>query len=118
MGMLTSTIASALLLIPAEWHMDCSGCSAAAARTKIDVRITAMDGSVFTTGILLGDEPDPATAQLLFRLALGDKGYNLAPIGKSILVIQAKKSPIRSIELKSEGWKPGVRLVLTAPPKK
>lgn len=118
MGMFTLPLAATVLLMPAEWHIDCSTCANAAPGTTIDIRITTMEGSVFTTGIMLGDEPDPATAQLLLRLALEDKGYNLAPVGKSILVIQGKKSPIRSIELKSEGWKPGVRLVFTAPPKK
>jgi hypothetical protein len=107
--MFASIIASAVLLIPAEWHIDCSGCNNVAARTTIDIRITTMDGSGFTTGILLGDEPDPATARLLLRLALEDKEYTLAPVGKSILVIQGMKSPIRSIEFESKGWKPAVR---------
>ena len=39
--------------------------------------------------------------------------------GKSILVVEGhKKSPVRSVEFKSGGWKPDARLVFKVPSKK
>jgi hypothetical protein len=46
----------------------------------------------------------------------GWRGYT---VGKAVLVLQgSKKSPIRSIEFKSKGWKPAVRWVPLLPDKK
>ena len=46
-------------------------------------------------------------------------GWRGDTVGKSILVFKGtKQSPIRSVEFKSEGWKPDVRVLFVVPDKK
>jgi len=52
MGTLTSAIATVALLIPAERHIDFSGWPGVA-MVQFDVRLTAMDGTVYKTTIEL-----------------------------------------------------------------
>lgn len=118
MNALAFAIASALLAVPCEYHIDCSGWPGGATN-EFEVRITALDGTTYTSGVELLPESTVATARDLIWFGLERKGWRGYPAGKGILVLQgSQKSAIRSVEFKSKGWKPDVRLVLTAPAKK
>jgi hypothetical protein len=118
MSTLTFAIATAALLIPAERHIDFSGWPGAAT-VQFDVRVTAMDGTVYKTSVELFPGSDAEDARGLLWAGLKNAGYRGHTVGKGILVLEAsKKSPIRSVEFTSKGWKPDVRAVLKVPEKK
>jgi hypothetical protein len=118
MGTLTFAIATAVLLIPAERHIDFSGWPGAAL-VDFDVRVTAMDGTVYKTTIELAPGATVSQARNLLWGCLERNGWRGRTVGKGIIVLEgSKKSPIRSVEFRSKDWKPDVRVVLTAPHKK
>ncbi len=119
MSYLALALASAFLVCPKEHLVDCSSWNGFA-QVEFDVCVTAMDGSVFTTSIVLEPKSTPESVRDTLRVALGnDAGYRVREIGKDILVLErAKKSAIRSVEFKSQIWKPDVRVVLLVPKKK
>ena len=118
MGSLSVAIAAAVLLVPREYHIDCSGWTGDA-RVEFSVRITAMDGTVYKTAVELFPGSTATTARDLLWTGPEFHGWRGRTVGKGILVLEgSKKSPIRSVEFTSKGWKPDVRLVFTMPPKK
>ena len=118
MNSLAFAFASVVLLLPREYHIDCSGWPGVAA-VKITVRITAADGTVYEHD---GECQSSATPQNLRDILAyhleedGNRGYK---VGKAIYVLQGfKKSAIRSVEFTSKDWKPDVRVVLKVPEKR
>lgn len=115
---LTAAVTAMMLLSPREYHIDCSGWNGAAA-VEFEVRLTAVDGTVFKTSIQLFPGSTATNARDLVWVGPKAAGWRGHTVGKGILVLEgAKKSPIRSVEFKSKDWKPDVRIVLIVPPKK
>lgn len=112
MSVLFFALTSVFLVVPKEYHIDCSGWNGAAV-VEFDVRITAMDGTVLNSGIELSvDSTSEDARNALWRL-LETGGYSGRKVGKGIIVLEgAKRSAIRSVEFKSKDWKPDVRVVL------
>src|SRR5689334_5022140 len=111
MSLLTFATVSAVLAVPHEHHIDCSGWPGVAT-TEFEVRITAKDGTVFTGAVKLAPGSTPAQARDLLWTYLSSAGYSGRTVGKGIIVLERyKKSPICSVEFKSKDWKPDVRLM-------
>jgi hypothetical protein len=118
MGVLSLAFATCFLLTPNERHIDFSGWPGAVT-VEFDVRITALDGTVFKTTIELAPEATVIQARDILWFPLKRNGWRGHTVGKGILVLEgSKKSPIRSVEFTSKGWKPAVRTVLNVPQKK
>lgn len=118
MSTLTFAITSAVLLIPAEQHIDCSGWTGAV-QVEFDVRITARDGTVFIATVELLPGSTGTHARDTLWAILEKAGWRGHTVGKGILVLEgSKKSAVRSVEFKSKDWKPDVRWVPLPPEKK
>lgn len=118
MNALAFAFASALLVVPSERHIDCSGWGGNGT-IQLDVRVTAMDGTIHKTSIELFPGSDDETARDSIWLGLRNKGWRGREVGKAILVLEGSKtSHIRSVEFTSKGWKPDVRVVFVVPDKK
>jgi hypothetical protein len=119
MSALTLALDSAFVVCPKEYHIDYSGWNGVA-QTEIDVCITAVDGTICKNGIVLEPGTTPEQVRGGFQgMIVHDFGCRVREVGKNILVLEAaKRSAIRSVEFKSKGWKPAVRVVLLPPAKK
>jgi hypothetical protein len=118
MGSLLFVMLSSPVMIPCEYHIDCSGW-VGVARVEFDVRVTAADGTVFTTGVELLPGSTAVHARDLIWLGLERAGWRGRLVGKGILVLEGSKgSAVRSVEFKGKDWKPDVRWVPLAPDKK
>ena len=115
---LALAIASAVHAVPAEYHIDFSGWPGVM-MVEFDVRVTAMDGTTYTTTIQLAPGATVIQARNILWFALQRDGWRGHTVGKGIIVLEgSKKSPIRSVEFKSKDWKPDVRWVPLVPEKK
>ena len=118
MNTLIFAVAAIMCAAPHEFHIDCNGWNGVGT-TKFTYVITAMDGTVYKNGLQLFPGSDPEDVRALMWLRLKPKGWNGREVGKGILVLEDyEKSPIKSVEFTSDGWKPDVRYVLKPPPEK
>lgn len=118
MSSLTLAVASAVLIIPREYHIDWSGWTGAAV-VEVAVRITEMDGTVRKTTIEVQPDTTPEQVRDAVWCHLETTGWRGRKVGKGIFVLEgAKESSIRSVEFTSKGWKPDVRVVFVVPDKK
>jgi hypothetical protein len=113
MTFLIPVCVSVFLTCPKEYHIDSSGWNGVA-QAEIEMRITAMDGTVLNADVVIEPESTPEQVRGTLRVVLrNNHGCQVREVGKNILVLErAKKSPIRSVEFKSKGWKPDVRGLL------
>ena len=118
MTSLAFVIATATLLVPREYHIDCSGWHGKTLN-EFGVLITSMDGKTLKTKLLLDTGADPEVARDLLWSLLERNGWRGRTESDTIIILEgSKKSSIRSVKFISTGWKPDVRVVLTVPPKK
>ena len=112
------TFVFVVLAVSSERHIDCSGWPGTV-RVVFDVRISAMDGTVYKTTVELLPGSDAGDARDLIWLGLEENGWRGRTVGKGILVLEGSKtSPVWSVEFTSKGWKPDVRWVPVVPEKK
>jgi hypothetical protein len=117
MGALALALASTVLVLPREYHIDCLGWTGAA-QADFDVCMTAMDGSVVKIGIVMAPKTTPDDVRYILESPLRRAGWHYRRVGNGILVLEgSKKAPIRSVEFKSKDWTPAVRVVLVVPRK-
>lgn len=110
-------MASAILMLPREYHIDCSGWNGGAV-VEFKVRITAMDGTVKTGAIELQPGSTPEAARNALWDLLESTGHRGRTVGKGIIVLEgAKMSAVRAIEFTSKDWTPDVRVVFQVPRK-
>lgn len=112
MGSLTLVIASALLMVPREYHIDCSGWNGAVV-IEFGIYITAMDSTVLKTCIEVQPNTTPEDVRDAIESQFKRAGWRYRLVGKGIIVLEgAKGATIRTVEFKAKDWKPAVRVAL------
>jgi hypothetical protein len=112
----------ALAALPCEYVIDPG--DASLPHTKLLLRFEARDGSAIDIPLEIsspGRAVDPDVFRDFLVPKIEDKSgrvwVNRAGPGNTVIVSGTKKSPIRSVTVESDGWKPEVRWV-PLPPKK
>ncbi len=108
---------SAVMALPKEFHIDCSGWPDAAV-VQIHFRFVPEKGKRIDTSIEMRPGATPQTLRRGIESILQDAGWRYRTVGKSIIVLEGSKdSPIQSVVFKSKDWKPDVRMTFLVPEK-